>query len=113
MNDDRLEKSLAFLAWRHIAGAILDVYRQNQAQEATGGIKASADLWSIREDLRQEVHRRATVFWAKRAGEIPQEFPYNSNFTARMYFRFRKRNQEEVQDFAREIDGPHHLAAQR
>src|SRR5262245_60128336 len=80
-------------------------------EEEQRGIKASADLWSIRQDLREEVHRRAAAFWAKRAGSTPAEFPYGVDFTARLYFRFRKRNSEEVADFAREIDGPHHPPA--
>jgi hypothetical protein len=105
MNDDRLEKSLQHLCWRHAAGAVLDVFRENESQEERRGVKASADLWCIRDDLRGEIHRRAAGFWARRTGLGPAEFPYTVDTVARLYFRFRKRNQAEVAGFAREIDG--------
>ncbi len=102
---DRLCKSLDYLHWRHLAGAVLDVFRENQKREGDGEAerKASADEWSICDGPRREIHDRARAIWCCRTGKGANWWPYNEDATSRLYFRFRKRNKAEVEGFAREI----------
>ncbi len=103
---DRLEKSLSYLHWSHIAGAVLDVFLENQERQSADPLthKASADVWGTVDALRLEVWHRARHFWAKRTGFDCSYYPYSVDGTARLYFRFRKRNADEVLLFKQEID---------
>jgi hypothetical protein len=42
--------------------------------------------------------------WCSRSEMDATYFPYSVNYVARLYFRFRKRNEEEIRDFRREIE---------
>jgi hypothetical protein len=100
----RLEKSLDYLHWSHVAGAVLDVFRANQRNDAApGGTKSSADEWAIHSGLRRAVWDRTRTAWCERTGLGWTAFPYSEDCVARLYFRFRKRNEEELRGFEREI----------
>ena len=100
-----LGKSLGYMAWYHIAGAVIDVYRENQRLEETGKhlCPAGADEWAICSLLRNGLWTRCRACWARRTGHPPHHFPYNEDAVAKLYFRFRKRSEEEVNAFEREI----------
>lgn len=104
-NNGRFGKSMEYLAWYYSAGALLDVYHDNQRREKEGnGIKASADLWAINERLRADVHERACRFWSIRTGLNHTYFPLSVDAAARLYFRIRKRQQSEVEAFDAEVE---------
>jgi hypothetical protein len=91
------------LEWYHLEGCVLDVYRENQRREkaaraepATTFIEASADRWGLLDRLRRDLHQRARESWAKRTNKDPDEFPLNRDWVVKMYFRFRKRNPDEL-----------------
>lgn len=102
---ERLKNSLAYLSWSHIAGAVMDVFRENQAAEERGGEKASADSWGLESERRRSVWERARDHWARRAKKDTNAFPYNEDGVVRLYFRYRKRNEDELAGFAEEIEG--------
>jgi hypothetical protein len=102
-----LEKSCEYLAWRHFTGAVLDVFLENQWREASGSLKASADLWVVLDALRQDLWHRARSAWCRRVGEDGMKFPYSVDGVAVMYLRFRKRNSDEIEGFRAEVEGGH------
>lgn len=99
----RLEKSLTYLHWSYVAGAVMDVFRQNQGREAIGGEKASADTWGLEDHLRLEVWARVRQFWSNRSGLPADKFPFTVDQTVRVYMRYRKRNEDELRAFELEI----------
>jgi hypothetical protein len=103
---DRLEKSLRHLCWRHFAGAVLAVFLENQRRESQSDCchKASADTWGIVDELRQDIHRRSARQWCTRVGLDSSRFPYSVDEVVRLYFRFRKRNGAEIEQFRAEIE---------
>jgi hypothetical protein len=103
----RLEKSCEYLAWRHFTGAVLDVFLENQRNEAGGSLEASADLWVVLDALRQDLWRRARGAWCQRAREDGMKFPYSVDGVAMLYLRFRKRNPGEIESFRTEIEVGH------
>jgi hypothetical protein len=98
-----LEKSMDYLAWWHIAGAVLDVFQLNQRNEAHRQYKASADSWCMFDCLRQEIFNNTIRFWCERTGRDKVWFPYSIDGVCRLYFRFRKRPAAEVANFKSEI----------
>lgn len=101
---ERLGKSLRHLAWHHIAGAVMDVFRENQRrEEVKAGPKASADEWATHSHLRRDIHDRAMQNWCARTGKNCQWWPYSEDQVARLYFRYRKRSAAELKAFEREI----------
>jgi hypothetical protein len=108
---DRVEKSLRYLRWCHIAGAVLDVFDENRAAEPERGVLASSDDWCIVSTFREEIHQRAAHHWRIRieqAGltrESPAGFPFSVDQVAELYFKFRKRSDDERAAFRREIEG--------
>jgi len=99
----QLEKSCEYLRWDHLAYAVLTVFRENQQSEHATGIKASADVWATNSFRRKCLFDRVKDHWVKRTGLDETYFPYSEDGVARMYFRFRKRNEEEISAFAGEI----------
>jgi hypothetical protein len=99
----RLEKSLSYLTWPQLAGAVLDVFTENQRREGPAAYKASADIWCLDETLREDIHQRACRFWCARTKLDRTYFPLSVDAVARLYFRFRKRNHDEVCGFKDEI----------
>lgn len=104
------ENGFDYLNWRHLAGAVLDVFHENQMNEENpGAIKASADIWCSNEELRQQMWKKAQHYWCVRSGynRWPDGFTYfplSVDAVVRMYFRIRKRKQEEVDGFDREVN---------
>lgn len=104
-NDNgRLGKSMAYLSWHHLAGAVLDVFRENEAGEAVRGLKANADVWAVSSELRHEIWQRVRRKWCDRSGLDMTWWPFSEDAVARLYFRFRKRNADEIDGFAQEIE---------
>ncbi len=102
----RLEKSFDYLCWRYIALAMLDVYRENQANDSQpGAIKAMADSWGINSVLRQQIFDRVRAAWCVHADSDGKHFPYSVDYVAFLYFRYRKRTKEEIQLFNEELNG--------
>jgi hypothetical protein len=104
-DNGRLAKAFWYLEWHYIAGAVMEVFRENQRLEEADkdAIKASADSWCICEPLRQDVYQRARRNWLARTKEPVTTWPYNVDYTALVYFKFRKRNPEELKAFEQEI----------
>ncbi len=102
-----LSGSLKHLDWRHIAAAVLDVFRENEANEKkdTAATKARADTWSICSQHRRRIHDRARCLWMRDTGLGEEWWPYSEDYVARLYFRFRKRSEVELQGFNNEIAG--------
>ncbi len=108
MSDEtNLRGSCDYLHWRHVAGAVMDVYRENEGREESGAcpIKARADVWSVSSVHRRQIHDRARWYWQQRVKLGEEWWPYSEDCVARLYFRFRKRNQAELKGFEAEIDG--------
>ena len=100
-----LAKTMGYLDWSHIAGAVLDVFLENQqAEKEESASPASADTWCIVDSQRQQIFERARENWCKRTKLDPIWFPYSVDGVARLYFRFRKRNAQEINNFKMEID---------
>lgn len=94
--------SFRYLAWHFAVGAVFDVFMENRRREVRpGAIKASSDVWFTNEALRQQVHRRAATFWCRRAGKNATWFPLSVSAAARLYVRLWKRNEAELEEFAR------------
>ena len=111
MHEERLRKSCQYFGWHYIACAVLDVFEENVRREAQTGIKASADTWAWQTDLRREIYCRVKLKWCALVGLDGTWFPYSEDGLARLYFRFRKRSPEEIEEFRREVrrapgDGP-------
>lgn len=95
-----------------IGSAVFLVFRANQLDESNEcAIKASADTWAIHSNLRRYVHKKAEDYWREmryRAhGTVSQSsdgFPYTEDCTAKLYFRFRKRNKIELAAWERELE---------
>lgn len=99
-----LERSCYHLSWHHIFGAVLYVFQDNQRRESNpGAFEAKSDDWAINSVLRDELYQRVRQRWCFLAGHNHTYFPYSVDGVARMYFRLRKRNAEEIEGFASEI----------
>ncbi len=79
-------------------GCVLDVYDENGRWSKEGKVRYAqkADAWVVFENLRQEVHYRARLFWAKRSGKDPLEFPMSVDDVCRIYLTIRKRNKAQI-----------------
>lgn len=99
----QFENSLDYLQWHYIAGAVLKVFIENREREEVIGIKASADVWATYSTFRTQIWNRARRHWCEKTGLDDTWFPYSEDAVARLYFRFRKRNDEEIAAFAAEI----------
>lgn len=108
----RLQKSLRYLSWHLLAGAVLDAFRANEQQEKTGtDYPASSDAWLMSDVKRRQLFLCVRDSWILRARASTGEkaldecwFPYSIDAVVRMYHRFRKRSAEEVDAFSLEID---------
>ncbi len=101
----RLEKSLSYLSWQWAAACVLDVFRQNQERDSAGAtILKSSDCWCITEQLRQDIFTRACRFWCNRTGLDHTYFPLSVDAVARLYFKIRKRNTQEIEAFVTEVE---------
>ena len=100
-----LAGSLRYLAWYHLAGAVLEVYRENERLDAErrASVEARSDEWATCDMLREELWVRVRAHWCELSGHPPQHFPYSHDAVAKLYFRFRKRSDAEVAAFEREI----------
>lgn len=102
----RFEHSFEFMDWRYAAGAVLDVFHENQRNEQLpGAIKASADLWCMSESLRLQMWTRAMHFWCVRSGLHFTCFPLSVDSVSKIYLRIRKRKKEEIDGFDKEVGG--------
>jgi hypothetical protein len=100
----RLEKSLAYMSWKYVAAAILAVFRGNQAREKEkGAFKASADVWMSVDGLRQRNFEACRRHWCDLTKLDVTYFPLSVDAVARLYFKVRKRNPDEVAAFEAEV----------
>jgi hypothetical protein len=108
---DNSEKFHAHLNWRHIEAAVLDVFYENMASEeqADEDCKTRADTWGIHSELRRPLWRRVRQHWMRRTAKRLFDFPYSVDFVCQLYFRFRKRNKDELKDYYRSINEERNL----
>lgn len=101
MTKESVVKHFAYLDWRHMLGAVLDVFHENQHndEQERSEYKASADTWCFSDDLRRDIHQRARRYWCNRTGMDVTYFPMSVDFVSRLYFRIRKRRADEVPVF--------------
>lgn len=98
-----LEKSLGYLAWQHIMGAVLDVLQENKRLwKAEKWPEASSDDWAIQDLWRTRLCYRVAQRWAERANESGP-FPYSVDQVVRLYMKVRKRNEDEVAEFESQV----------
>lgn len=107
----KLEKSLDYLHWRHFAGAMMDVVCAMQAQANHNldggilqGIKPDADCWAWDSKLRARLTAAVMQRWCFRTGEDETWFPYSEDGVARLFLRYRKRNEQDIVGFEKEIE---------
>lgn len=67
-------------------------------------MKASADSWCLFDRLREDIHQRACRFWCDRTGMEHTYFPLSVDGVARLYFRIRKRQKDEIAAFNEEVE---------
>ena len=104
----RLEQTLKYLSWDHIAGAVLDVFAENRAQEKLSHFSADSESWARYSEQRQDVWRRTRAAWCTRTGKDFTWFPYSEDYVARLYDRFCKLEPFELKAYQEEtatIDG--------
>jgi hypothetical protein len=79
-------------------GCVLDVYDENGrwSKEKKAKYKQKADAWVVFEILRQEIHYRARLFWARRSGKDPLDFGMSVDEVCRIYLTIRKRNKNQI-----------------
>jgi hypothetical protein len=108
---DNSEKFHAHLNWRHIEAAVLDVFYENIACEQTAddSCKSQADTWGIHSELRSDLWERTRSFWVNRTTKRQVDFPYSVDFVCQLYFRFRKRNKDELKEYYRSINEERNL----
>lgn len=94
--------SMRYLDWGFAAGAVLRVIQDHKTNPARW--KADADTWANYSEGRQEVFEAARQQWVALSGYDVSYFPLSVDAVARLYFRFRKRNDQELAAFAVEID---------
>ncbi len=93
----RTDPAFKYLDWYYSAGAVLDVYRENQkrAKDDPSTIAACSESWTYNDRLRQEIHQRACTFWCVRTGLDHTYFPLSVDAVSRLYLRYRKRTVAE------------------
>ena len=97
-------KSMEYLDWKPLAACVLEVFMDNQSQERENGILASSDVWATNTTLRSKVWKLACSAWCRRTGLDHTYFPLSEDAVARLYFRYRKRNADEIKAFRDEIE---------
>jgi hypothetical protein len=104
-NGGRFEKSFQYLSWYYSAGAVLNVFHENERRFRAGEcrFKACADIWCINDDLREDCNERARRHWCRLTKLDDTYYPLSIDAVARLYFRIRKRRKEEIEAFDREI----------
>jgi hypothetical protein len=101
---DSSDKNRDHLRWQHIEGAAPDVYYENQRAEVQPDCKAHADAWGIHSELRQDIFIRTRQARMERTGKRKFDFPYSKDHPCSLYFKFRKRNQEELAEHYRALN---------
>ena len=101
----RLAASLGYLAWQYLAGAVMEVFRENQALEDRDRKRtpANSEDWTVCDQMRQDLWVRARACWCARTGIRSQHFPYSRDAVVKIYLRYRKRSSLEVAAFEAEI----------
>lgn len=98
-----LLNSLHYMHPAFAAASVLNVFRQNEANDQYAEFKSSADTWATYSVKRAELFLRVRLWWCFLTGMDASYFPYSEDGTARLYFRFRKRNAEEITAFMAEL----------
>jgi len=102
---DSTDRGREHLRWQHIEASVLDVYYENEHRETPeDDIKAHADTWGIHSSKRDELFRRTREKWIERTGKRIFDFPYSEDYVSMLYFKFRKRNQGELENHYRELN---------
>jgi len=94
-----------YLCWRYIEAAVLDVFYENERRDTAAGIKSRADTWGIHSRYRTDIFQRARTAWMERTEKRDIDFPYNEDFVVQLYFKFRKRDKDELREHYRQIQG--------
>jgi hypothetical protein len=78
---------------------VLSVYVENDRN----GEKRKSDNWSIVDERRARIWEQARAHWIALARCRADYFPYSVDAVARLYFRYRKRTNKEVNGLAVEL----------
>ena len=88
----RLVESLAYLHAKHVARAVMDVFKQNE-DGMVGDPNypaASSEFWTCNSQRRESLFARVRIRWCQLSGQTVEFFPYNEDFVCLLYLRIRK-----------------------
>lgn len=104
----KLVPTLRYMRGDYLALAVLRVFRDNQLAELKnlpGTVHpANADTWAYNSAMLTDVVERTQKHWCPIAKKDATWFPDSRNVIARLYLRFRKRNEEELAAWEKELN---------
>lgn len=99
-----LAPSLHYLQWFYFALAVLKVFRQNENFTTFSGFEANSDAWTVDADLRKDIWTRTRDEWVKLTNMDFTAFPYRKTTVAKFYLRLRKKNEETLAGWQKELE---------
>ncbi len=99
-----LSVSMKYLDWSYSCGCVFQVIEENKAAGKLGNWKPDADTWAWYSEARSQIFVRARRAWCLLTLKDESYFPLSEDAVARLYFRYRKRNDGEVSSFKRQIN---------
>ena len=97
-----LRKSLGYLRWQPLFGAVLDAFIANQSTKHP--LSASSDGWYTVDKFRILLHDSVREHWVRRTGLAGEDFPLSVDAVARLYMKVRKRNSDEIAAYLEEVE---------